>query len=559
VALGWLALKSVALESFQYVTIKREPIHIGLQATSDLILDISRRLLSETAEYRRQFYQLYLLSFIVEAECEHKTPSPERLATQRRLVLNYLNPDPGSAEYTIEKAIDQYGRLVSAYDNTLYMYLRNIELQLARVEICKKALASDLGIEGRKLCDELFQFSPATYRSLISKIRSNVHTIRTDLAEQKANLAQYSADPKQDAASPPSTPIDNNYIDRLSGLIRQSERLYRHIENICERQHDVLRAPEAMEFMIQICREHTPSGALQTYASALEELSRKPNGGFEMRLLAETQNVHPLIDSHETLKDIMRHKLQDKRAEPISHERASRSFKALKQLETTQHTHRTIISEARNSNRIELSSFTGLLRAANDFIYEQRSKIRIEFSDRISRLMRVATRTNRQLWLVPLNHSRSVKTALQSFVGGTSEEASSKLSVVIFAGGSARNDAAIRTLRAELLYETQLLPTQVRTLESNQFKQSIQNMDKQGIVVLISSIDSMTTHSVRLSGPEPAQLLTALDPDLSLRWTRLVVMGETYKSRDELSTSERTIKAFGTPVHNASRLIMLTA
>lgn len=520
--LGWMTLKSVSLEAFSQATVAREPILTGVQATADLISDISRSLLKEISVNRFKTYHLYLLTIALTEKAEGST-GKRRLALQLGLLSHHLDIRPKEAEQSLPAVLEKYRRLFRAYDQAVFSHIKHIETQLGRVEHCKLEIARELGIDGRRVCDHIFRFSPATYRGRLTKLQANLNSIRIDLEhiQTTQNLSL----------------IDERFLDRLAGLIRQSERIFRYVENISLHQDSLQNAPNALEFVIALSKENTPSGAVQTYARALEQLTKDARFD-ELRVLSDIQTVHPMIDAHAELTNLVAALAGKRSRDGESPDWENQILNHLVAIQEKRSRHRLFHEHEEGLTNLERNSFSGLLSSINGLIYQERSFLREGFRNLANHYQYLAKRSGRRLWLVPLQHSRAIKTSIQAFVESLSKENRENLGIVICTGGPVRQDSGRRSLRAELLYETPMRPSQIYSVQASEIETYSRSLSTSGLVIFVGSTHSINENCICFSNPEPDLIEKAINATVSHSWTRFIALSEGYKTSTRTAASE---------------------
>lgn len=170
--------------------------------------------------------------------------------------------------------------------------------RLLRIETMKVRASAELDIPARRICDHVFQYSPAIHRDRLRKYVHNWGQIldaRVGTDEEKRRLWDI---------------VVQNLI-----FLNNTRRRRRY-------QSEILENRDLHTFIVQFASKHSTSGSLQTYAEALRyvgllgkrRLSRSSGGAEEeiqaistrLRFLYRKQRAHPGFDLHALLMRALR-------------------------------------------------------------------------------------------------------------------------------------------------------------------------------------------------------------------------------------------------------------
>jgi len=301
---GWIALKTADPETYARILLSGRP-------EKEVLFTISRRIDRTCSRALRLSTWAEDLLLELEsayrpaAEERRKPPIPPewwrrradrfiaglslRFCKVRKLFRNSkglpLNGQQGS--------LDQYRNEIEVLVWWLRRFPHQMHTRLLRIETMKYRASVELDIPPRRICDHMFQYSPAMHRDRLQKYVQNWGQIldaRTDTDEEKRRLW-------------------NLAVQNLT-VLNNTRRRRRY-------QREILENRDLHPFIVQLASKHSTSGSLQTYAEALRyvamlgkrRLSRSRGGTEEeiqaistrLQFLYRKQRAHPGFDLHALL------------------------------------------------------------------------------------------------------------------------------------------------------------------------------------------------------------------------------------------------------------------
>lgn len=177
--------------------------------------------------------------------------------------------------------------------------LRNAQdVPVRRITALKHLAARELEIPIRALCDHVLQFGPSLYWDRLSKFIRNWEMMKSRAAR-----------------------LDSDMVGIFGGMALQNDRIFGDAQERCKAQKMLIRRRDLHEAIHLLASEHSTSGSVLTYATALANLAAREHtdldgsmdrcapllldrvyGGF--RFLLRKQRAHSGCSLHVLLKGL---------------------------------------------------------------------------------------------------------------------------------------------------------------------------------------------------------------------------------------------------------------
>jgi hypothetical protein len=209
----------------------------------------------------------------------------ERLATDLDDIVK--GPTFGSPKYWILSDDRKEHWEIDNFRERLRRFLQKEHSRLLRIEAMKLLASEELDIPQRRLCDHVFQYSPAMHRDRLQKYLGTWGEIMN--------------------FPPVQSPDD---VARFRGLLQQNRSFLENVERRVGYQRQILKNRDLHPFIVQFASMHSTSGSLHTYAEALRflvvtglMLSQPPEDILDrLRFVHRKQRAHPGFDLHALLR-----------------------------------------------------------------------------------------------------------------------------------------------------------------------------------------------------------------------------------------------------------------
>jgi hypothetical protein len=230
---------------------------------------------------------LFVISWHALRACKRTLRQAGRIASLTRSLDERVKGPPfGSPKSWILSDDRKEHWKIDDFREHLRKFIQKEHSALLRIEAMKLLASEELDIPQRRLCDHVFQYSPAMHRDRLQKYLGTWGEIMN--------------------FPPVQSPDD---VERFRGLLHQNRSFLDNVERRIGYQRQILKNRDLHPFIVQFASMHSTSGSLHTYAEALRflvvtglMLSQSPEDILDrLRFVHRKQRAHPGFDLHALL------------------------------------------------------------------------------------------------------------------------------------------------------------------------------------------------------------------------------------------------------------------